>query len=358
MINFFSKEELNINRQYNLDYLKALAIISMILCHAVMQFGAHTENFANDFAYRFGAHILGTYIAVAHAFMFCMGVGMVYSRKTHPKYLLIRGIKLFLLGYVLNFFRYSIYIIVAGALTDEFRNVFWHTLYIQDILHFAGIAMMLTAFFKKLKLNNLGILIIAVIMSIIGSIVAFSSTGILIADIVLGSFFTTTTTTSCFTLFNWYIFVALGMVFGNIIRRIQNLNKFYKYTMLISGVVMITYIVLTSIWGFYFLTKERFYFAVSTAEALGFLSIDIFIASLFYFISNATKKKPLAIFVAMSKNVNTIYIIHWCIIGFIDCIFCYFHGFVFPHWFSYIIGIVITLISYILAEFWKKHQCI
>ena len=356
MIELLKKEEINTTRQINLDLLKAVAIIAMILCHAVMQFGAHIEGYTDDFAYVFGVDILGTYVAVAHAFMFCMGVGMAYSGKNTPKDLLTRGIRLYFLGYVLNFLRYSVYILGEGLLVGEFRSEFWYSLYTQDILHFAGIAMMVTALFKKMKLDSLRILLISAAMSALGSVIAFTSTGYIIPDILLGTFFTTTPTESCFTLLNWYILTAMGMVFGDVIRRIRNLDRFYTYTLLISGAVMIVYIALTGRFGLYFLTKERFYFSLSTIEALGFLSIDLFLAAVFYFLAKKVRAARLTVLVNMSKNVNSIYMIHWCIIGFMDCILCYLLGVVFPYWLSYLLGAVITAVSYGLSMAWKNRK--
>ena len=69
-------------RRYELDLLKALAIVAMIICHAVYMLGAHLPNYEADVAYFVGDVVFGSYLAVAHAFMFAMGVGMVFSKKT------------------------------------------------------------------------------------------------------------------------------------------------------------------------------------------------------------------------------------------------------------------------------------
>ena len=39
---------------YNLDLLKALSIICMILCHAVLQLGLHRTGYSQDIPYIFG----------------------------------------------------------------------------------------------------------------------------------------------------------------------------------------------------------------------------------------------------------------------------------------------------------------
>ena len=354
MFDILKKDEVNFSRQYNLDLLKALAVICMIICHAVMQLGGHREGYETEALYIFGDNVLGTYVAVAHAFMFAMGVGFMYSRKNTPGDLVKRGIHIYILAYVLNFFRYGIYAIGEGIITGTFREEVAYSMYNQDILHFAGLAMILTAFFRRLKLKETTILLIALIMSIFGSIVAGFTTGNTALDVVLGTFVTTTSTESCFTLCNWYIFVAIGMVFGAILKRTEKPEKLYKWILPISGAIMAIYIIATCKFGMYFLTKNQFYFSVSTLEAFGFLSIDLFLLSAFYYLLKAVNPDRFKVLYTMSKDVNSIYITHWVILGFLDAIFGYLLGMVFSYAAIYAIGIILIPISYIIAELYGK----
>ncbi len=75
---------MNENRQYNLDLLKALAIICMIFSHPVLAFALYRNGWDSGFLYILGEVIFGDYIAAAHAFMLAMGVGIVFSRKNDP----------------------------------------------------------------------------------------------------------------------------------------------------------------------------------------------------------------------------------------------------------------------------------
>ncbi len=104
-----TKTENQTGRQVELDLLKALAIVSMILCHCVIRMGLHQPGNEQDVCCWIGNYFFGIYMAAAHAFMFAMGVGIVYSRKSSPADLICRGIRLYVLGVVLNFFRYGIY---------------------------------------------------------------------------------------------------------------------------------------------------------------------------------------------------------------------------------------------------------
>ena len=346
MLSLFTKKEINTSRQYNLDLLKAFAIICMIICHPVLMLGAHHPGYENDFWFIFGDEVLGSYMAVAHAFMFAMGFGFIYSRKNSPLDLLKRGIKIFILGFVLNFFRYTIYILIGGIISGELRSELWYSLFCPDILQFAGLAMMFTSLLKKLKLNELWILVIAFILSCIGSPLAGIDTNNTVLNYIIGTFISTNSIeTSCFNLFNWYLFVAFGMFFASVVRRIQNTDKFYKIVLLVSAVIMILYITLTFIFGKFFLSKNHVYYAVSPLEAAGLLSIDLTLLSLFYFLLKVVNVEKLSFFTYMSKRVNRIYIIHWLIIGFVDCIFGYLLELNFTYPFIYAFGIVLIFIS-------------
>ncbi len=91
------------SRESNLELLKALAIIAMVLCHPVIRLGIHCAGYENAFWFFFGDTVLGDYLAVAHAFMFAMGVGATYTKNGAPTDLMRRGGTLYLLGYLLGF---------------------------------------------------------------------------------------------------------------------------------------------------------------------------------------------------------------------------------------------------------------
>ena len=86
--------EIQSAREKNLELLKALAVVAMIFCHAVIRLGIHHPGYEEEFLFFLGDVILGDYLGVAHAFMFAMGVGMVYSRKNAPADLMRRGLRL------------------------------------------------------------------------------------------------------------------------------------------------------------------------------------------------------------------------------------------------------------------------
>ena len=344
------KEEIQTSRQYELDLLKALAIVSMIICHTVIQLAAHIPGHEQDMAYVFADLYLGCYLAVAHAFMFAMGFGISFSKKNAPADLIRRGIHLYILGFVLNFFRYGIYTVAYGLITGEFMEETIYSLIVQDILQFAGLALIATGLFKQLKLNVFHMFVIGMILSAAGGVLAFTYNGTYLANYFIGHFITTTKECSCFVFFNWYIFVAAGMLLGTVIRRTEDLDKLYRRMLYIAVPVLLIYIILTSAFGPMFMTKGRWYYAASLPESIGLASIDMSLLGSFHFLLNKVNVSRFSMCITMSQNVNQIYCLQWCVIGFVDSIFCYMMGIVFPYWFMYVFGVILILLSYRITK--------
>ena len=343
-------------RQYNLDLLKALAIISMVICHAVIQFAYHIPGYEQDMPYRIADIFFGDYLVVAHGFMFAMGVGIVYSRRQEPADNIRRGIRLYLLAFVLNFFRYGIYMLADAIIEGRFLKETYFAFFAQDILHFAGLAMILTGILKKWKLSPYKILGIGIALSAIGGPIAFVCHRQPVFDYILGHFIYTTYDGSTFALFNWYIFVAVGIAFGTILKRTEDKDRFYGRLLRISLAVMIVYIALTAVFGPLFMTKRHWCYAISLPESIGMLSIDMTLLSAFYFLLKKVDVSRFSVFITMSRNIKQIYCIHWCIIGFVDSIFCYLLGYVFHYPFMYLFSIPVLVASYWLAKWWNGRK--
>ncbi|MBO4219858.1 MAG: DUF1624 domain-containing protein [Clostridia bacterium] len=354
MPGLLKKEEINTSRQYSLDLLKALAIVSMIICHCVIMLGVHHDGYENDFLYRFGDVILGDYVAVAHAFMFAMGVGTVFTDKNRPADLVKRGIKLFVLGYILNLCRYGIYALLYGLISGEFEPQTLEAVFGPDILQFAGLAMILTGAFRRLRLNAFCIFLIGIAMSAAGSLLVLRDTGEYVSNLLLGHLITTTRETSCFALLNWYVFPASGILFGEIIRRIRDLNGFYRKLFIVSALLSAVYIALTVKYGTVFLTRRRFYYGISTLEAAGLLCTDLCLLSAFHYLVERFGPGKFKTCIEMSRNLTPIYFIQWCIIGFVDSIFCYVLEISFPYYVIYPFGIALIIGSFYLARAWNK----
>ena len=362
MVSILRREKINTGRQYNLDLLKVIAIVAMVICHSVTALSSARPDYDNEFGYWMAENFFGAYLAVAHAFMFCMGVGFVYSKSKEPKALFKRGIRIFILAYILNFARSTGYVMVASIFDADYREMIGYSFFMQDILHFAGLAMMLTALFRKWKLDCRIILGISAIMSAVSQLVIWTDESSILVNALIGTFVPTKMdVTSAFTLFGWYVFVAVGICFGEILQRTENLKRFYKRLLLLSGVIMVVYITATIKNGCFFLSSENNYYCASLPEAAGLLSIDFVLLSLMYFVKETLPEKAregriMRVCLKMSKNLNQIYLVHWCIIGLLNAVLIYLLEVPVPYWVTYPLVIPILVLSCRIADIWIKRR--
>ena len=348
--------EIQSSRENNLELLKALAIVAMIFCHPVIRLGIHRAGYENGFAFFFGDVILGDYLGVAHAFMFAMGVGVICSRKNAPADLMHRGLRIYLLGYALNFCRYGVYALAEGLISGVFEPETLEALFGPDILQFAGLALLFTGGLKRLKLREGHMLAVGLALSAIGTAVPLIDTGSYALNWLLGHFVYTTWDASCFVFCNWYIFVAAGLLFGAILRAAENRDLLYKRLMIVSGCVMTAYLAATVRFGVLFLCRDRIYYALSTLEAAGLLSIDLTLLSAFYFLLKRVSASRFRVFLEMSRNLTPIYLVHWCVLGFIDSIFCYLLEITFSWPVIYGIGAALIVLSAWIAKRWANRK--
>ena len=148
----------------------------------------------------------------------------------------------------------------------------------------------------------------------------------------------------------------MGLVFGELLKNTKDKDKFYLRLLISSSVVVIAYIILTSIFGLCFLSKNGWYYACGVLEDIGYLSIDFVLLSLFHFITRKKDNTKTYWYTRIGKNVTIIYIIHWCIIGFVDSIFGYLLEIIFPYWILYIMGVVILIASVLLSFLFEKYR--
>ena len=211
----FEPVKTNNDRQVELDMAKFLAILFMILNHCLMV----TEGFNNSVSHATDmiiGHLLGCPFS-APVFMFCMGMGIVYSRNSAPGKLIRRGIKLMLLGTVVNVGEFFLPHYLSGALLgmwDVFPIAGGLLLFCIDILAFAGMALISIGILKRLKLSDRVLLVVAIAMSVIGSFIRFTDTGSDITNLIAGYFFGSAGGFTAFPLFNWFIIAVSGYLFG------------------------------------------------------------------------------------------------------------------------------------------------
>ena len=232
---FFAKEKVNVGRQPELDLLKALCIVGMIFMHVLLDLTEGTmPSVVDDYLTEFFG---------AATFMICMGIGMRYTHRQSPSSYLIRGFGLLTIGQFLNILRNAIPNLIAWWITGKQFFIANAFLILQsDILTFAGLAFLLMALFKRLKLSDGAILGFSVVMNFAALILWHVTVPpqSYLASQMLG-FFIITDAEAYFPLLCYFIFVAFGYFIGGYYPRIKDKSALANRVMAICFPLALIY---------------------------------------------------------------------------------------------------------------------
>ncbi|MGI6366434.1 MAG: acyltransferase family protein [Bacillota bacterium] len=312
----FSRNLVNKGRQVELDVVKGLAIVFMVLVHCLEEYTVWPL-----------PGTLSTYIIeflgsppAAPVFMFALGIGIVYSRKSDARSLLKRGIWLLALGYILSFFRDLLPHLVLYAKTQDSA---YYSEGIQlflgiDILQFAALTFIFFGIATALRFKPLSYFIAALILAGINLAVAGISPENEVLRIFLGLFWGTNEY-AWFPFLVWIIYPIGGYLFGNLLIRCNNKGQFYKQVFAISLAILALFGLYSYLSGVDFGAHDGLYQeAYYHHDLIGNIILLAFVGvwtSLIYFLTAFLPKFITGALARWSKNITTIYCVHWLIIG-------------------------------------------
>lgn len=312
MNSLFSDEKVNLGRQSELDIAKALSIIFMIFLHTIMVVKGFNVALSPAYDFIF-SNILGRPFA-APIFMFCMGVGVVYSRHSQWDTMIKRGVKLYLMGVLVNVFEFFLPFYVCGNLLgkwDIFPIAGGLLLFCVDILAFAGMAFVLMGILKKFELSNKKLIIIAVLLSIIGTFLRGYDSGIDVVNLILGHFFGAAGGFTAFPLFNWFIFPIAGYVWCQYFIRANDKSRFFKFWPLYIIVAVAYFLISTHYWGGVASNDVHLYYFMNTIDAIFCIINAHGVIGLCYWILKYLPDAVVKFFTMLSSNITNIYIAQW-----------------------------------------------
>lgn len=316
MQDVFSKEEVNIKRQEEYDYLKGIFMVFIFGIHA-FQATLTEPDLCMKILYGFAT------MSGAALFMFVMGMGSVYSRNSSAGILAKNGVKMIAYQY-LNNVLYLIalaipYPFVKNMLSEEEAEMFHFLIeiYIQytNIFFMTGVIYLLLALLKKLKMPLVGYAIIGFISAFVAPLIAGTPVDIP----VLGYIFKLLIGQDLFISFiplYFISYVLIGVVFGKVLRHVKDKTVFYKAVIGISGILVVgTWIYLFLEYGF---SMELYDFLTRTYSEPGFLHVIasvahiLFFAGIFYLGRNYLKKETIFCgqILYYSKLISKYYAIH------------------------------------------------
>ena len=306
----FSSREENIGRQFEADMAKFVCLAGMVVVHC-MDVLVGFYGYEDGLEFVFGM-VLNS-IFGAGTFMFCMGLGIAYSEST-PAALMKRGVKVFLLGYALNLACALSYLILL-------RDIALFVTYAVglDIMQFAGLALLLFGLLKKLSCPDWGVGALAVVLSVIGTVFRGFDLGNPAANIFcglfVGSFDYEWLTGGIFPLCNWFIFVAAGYLFARLLRRCTDLTRFYRIFSGAAAVIVAAYLAVAVPNRLGMMGSVLRLHHIGLPDALVCIAGAVFALGIYRALARVIPARGRALIGSVSKNINSLYCIHWVTIA-------------------------------------------
>ncbi|MBQ9880847.1 MAG: DUF1624 domain-containing protein [Clostridia bacterium] len=311
----------NAGRQFEIDLIKAFSIITMIVCHV---FDLMTTAGVNDDLLKHVIYYLGN--SASGLFIFCMGIGMVYTSRSSPDAFAKRGVKLMLEGYLLNFAKDVLpSLIFTGFNVKELAaGGDLYLVFTTEILQFAGLTFLLTALLKKLRFRPWAIALTALVMQLCASTFltgAFDGSPTAVRYLAGTLLFTGSTSITMYPLFPFFIYAASGMLFGGLLKRTANKRRFYIICAACGAAVCAAASVIFRLTDFditdYLLTDM--YHSQILPAAVWYISQEVVWAALFFAAAHIVKGRAKKGAEYLSRNITNIYVLQWpfMLIGYI-----------------------------------------
>ena len=310
----FYDEVINTGRQKELDWARGFAVLFMILVHVKMEL----PGFPLSDTYSRVIEFLGSPLA-APTFMILLGVGIVYSKNKDPKKQAVRGVKLLILHYILNFTAFGIPSLIRFILTQDTAYCYDILMltFSVDILAFSGLTFLFFALMQKLKFNHVHIILITLAFSCLNYILTIPVENLWLQPIT--GLFVCTSEISFFPFLSWIGYPVMGYIFADLLIRCSDKRKFYR--ILFASSVLITAAVTLGarkygfdIWSMHFGPGEYYY-----QDFIQYILVGGICFSWISILFALSEIKGLTIvgkqLARWSKNTTVIYFAQWMIIG-------------------------------------------
>lgn len=320
MVLYAGKERVNTGRQMEIDIAKGLSILFMILVHTLEQISPEHLYISDRVV--FVVELLGSPFA-APVFMFAMGVGLVYSRKSTPLLLFRRGLFLIGLGYLLNFLSDVVPALIyyRGHYTSDTLEFMATSFIGADILGFAGMFFLFWALFTRLKskldLKDGWLIVIWVLLGIARPFLpnldhaSYWIRGI--TALIWGS-----SEESFFPFILWMFYPTLGYFFGQFLMRTEDKNRFYRNTAIVGVMGIAASAVVLHVLSISFVDEILIairYYHHGMLFNLIYAGIVLTWFPVCHVLSLLIHGPVVEIFKRWSKNLNALFCFQWIVLG-------------------------------------------
>ncbi len=296
-------EEKQINRIYYLDFVRGLAIFFMVMQHTMIMHektGGETDTILG------GIFILLGTAPAAPVFMLIMGAFIMKSTKT-MKEGIIRGIRLFIFGYVLNVFRFTIPLLISGT-ASFFGEESLSLLFEVDIFQLAGLSLIAASLLRRFASNRYAFPILILLILLISPYLWGQY-----SNIPLFTPFWGAESFVSFPFFPWVVYPLLGMYLSKYILDKALMESVWMNFFLLGLLILTIGILLFNKFpmGDYYRSGLGVHLTI-----IGFVFLWLLISYRFVEKSGLSRQNyALKTLVFWSKNVSVIYIIQWILFG-------------------------------------------
>jgi hypothetical protein len=164
---------------------------------------------------------------------------------------------------------------------------------------------------KKFEFSNRKLIVIAVVMSILGTLLKGTDFGVPVINLFFSNFIGAAGGFAAFPLFNWFIFPIAGYVWGQYFIRAKDKNEFFKLWPVLLIVALIYFFASTKLWGGIFSKDVHLYYFLNILDALFCIINAHAVVGFCYWVLKYLPDSVIKTFSILSSNINTIYIAQW-----------------------------------------------
>ena len=354
----------NIGRQTELDIGKAIPVLCLPFVHCFIECTS-AEGLDHGVPFVFD-YIIGSPIS-APMFMFCMGAVIVYAKKNSAAALALRAGRLFIVGLLLNVFRFLIPYLIGYGITGDAEKYLIPLVYRvfgNDILQFASLFFLCIALFVKLKIPDTVMLLLSFAFSLVGWWLNGTDLNNGAANLILGHFIGTEDAAelviSDFPLLNWLAVPVSGYVFGKLLLRVKNKDAFYLRVFPIPLVLSSAFLVIEYFAGIGMNRPggENTYYHATAYDIIAFIALTVGLIGVYHFTAKILPKKCKAFLISVSRGITSVYCIHWVFVVFITNVVLYvIRGTQeLEVWQTLILSSAILLVTLVLSQLWRKYK--
>ena len=358
-------EPVNRGRQLDIDIAKAEMVLMLPFIHCIIECTSD-EGLCSGIPYLFDTIIGGPFSGPMY--LFAMGMCLVYSHRQTPELWLRRGVTLLGVFYLSNTCRILIPYLIGYKISGD-REHFLDPLFYRwlgnDVLLFAGLAIITIAVFRYLRLSNKAMFGIAALMTVSATLIGDLDTHSMFGNIFLGYFVGTDDATgyvvSDFPVLTWLIFPVAGYLFGKVHIRIRDKSAFYRIVSPIAILIPLVYFPIGIHYGWgMFGEGQNCYYHMMIWDVAVCLFLDIGMLGVWHLLSQYMGNSIKGMLYEVSNNITAIYCIHWVFVRTITNVILYIKNGtqILPLWQTMLLGLVILIVSIFMAHYYKVVKAV